>query len=65
MSAEELIRGFIASLAALMIAWVIWDRSDNELTPLTPEEPSRQRYAPYISNALLPVLARKSEISRR
>lgn len=56
MSAEELIRGFIASLAALMIAWVIWDRSDNELTPLTPEEPSRQRYAPYISNALLPVL---------
>ena len=35
MSAEELIRGFIASLAALMIAWVIWDRSDNELTPLS------------------------------
>lgn len=56
MSLEELMRGFFAGIIALTLAWVIWDRTDNELTPLTPEEPSRQRYAPYISNALLPVL---------
>ena len=53
MSLEELIRGFIATLAALTLAWVIWDRSDTELTP---EDPTKQRYAPYISNALLPIL---------
>lgn len=56
MSLEELMRGFFAGIIALTLAWVIWDRSDNELKPLTPEDPPRQRYAPYISNSLLPFL---------
>jgi hypothetical protein len=37
MSAEELIRGFIASLAALMIAWVIWSMTDSGPDTVTVE----------------------------
>ena len=55
MSVEKLIRGFCAALAGLMIAWVIWDRSDRE-TALSDDDPPGQRYSPYISNNLLPIL---------
>lgn len=53
MSAEELIRGFGSGIIALTIAWVIWTRSDCELSP---EDSDAQRYTPYISNSALPIM---------
>ena len=53
MSAEKLIRGFGAGLVALTIAWVVWTRSDSELSP---EDSDGQRYTPYVPNSLLPIM---------
>lgn len=53
MSQEVFMRGLFSGVMALVFAWVVFSRYDNEIGTEVSES-DRQRYLPYIPGALLP-----------
>ena len=55
-STEFFLRFLFSGLYALVFAWMIWDRQDTERNQAAPVNEKRQRYLPYISGMLLPLM---------
>ena len=55
-STEFFLRFLFSGLYALVFAWMIWDRQDTERDKAAPVNKKRQRYLPYISGMLLPLM---------
>ena len=55
-SMEFFMRFLFSGIYAGIFAWMIWDRQDMERNKAAPVNENRQRYLPYISGMLLPLM---------